>query len=86
MKTKFDARTWYQQKQFSPILERVLQRLYFLRCQLVHGAATYGGALNRTAVKRCGMMLGHVVPAMLLVIIDHGVEEDWGELCYPPQT
>jgi hypothetical protein len=21
---------------------------------------------------------------MMLVIIDYGAEEDWGELCYPP--
>jgi len=29
-------------------------------------------------------MLGHLLPALLLVIIDHGYEEDWGPLCYPP--
>ena len=75
-KTKFDARTWYIENRHSMILERVLERLDFRRCQLVHGAATFGGALNRTAVNRCGIMLGQLLPAVLLVIIDHGHDED----------
>jgi hypothetical protein len=83
-KTKFDARTWYQQGQYALILDRLMERIYFLRCQLVHGAATFGGKLNRTAIRRCSTMLGHLMPAILIVIIDHGHEEDWGDLCYPP--
>jgi hypothetical protein len=31
-------------------------------------------------------MLGHLLPAMLQVWIDHGADEDWGPLCYPPQN
>lgn len=80
----FDARTWYQQKKWAMILERALLRIYVLRCQLVHGGATCGGKLNRTALRRCSMMLGHLLPAMLLAMIDHGEREDWGPLCYPP--
>lgn len=83
-KTKFDARTWYSEKRYGRILDRVLERLYLMRCQLVHGAATFDSDLNRTAVRRSETMLGHVVTAMLLVIIDHGINEDWGSLCYPP--
>lgn len=84
-KAKFDARTWYQQRQYELILNRVLERIYLLRCQLVHGAATFGGRLNRTAIRRCSLMLGHLMPAFLLVLIDHGWDADWGPLCYPPQ-
>jgi hypothetical protein len=83
-KTKFDARTWYVQKQYKKILARVMDRVYFQRCQLVHGGATSGSRLNRQAVRHCSTMLGHFLSAILLVIIDHGQEEDWGPLCYPP--
>ena len=38
----------------------------------------------RTALKRCSIMLGHLLPALVTVIADHGADEDWGELCYPP--
>ncbi len=60
------------------------ERVYLARCQLVHGAATYGGKLNRTALRRCVMMMQRLLPAMLMVWIDHGADEDWGPLCYPP--
>ena len=68
------------------ILDRLLERIHFLRCQLVHGASTHNSKLNRTAVEHCSTMLGHLLPAFLLVLIDHGYEEDWGRLCYPPVT
>ena len=55
-----------------------------MRCQLVHGAATYGGKLNRTSLKHCVTMMQRLLPAMLLVWIDHGADEDWGPMCYPP--
>lgn len=85
-KTKFDARTWYVEDRLSLILERLLERIYFLRCQLVHGGATFGGRLNRTVLRRCSTMLGHLLPAILLALIDHGYDEDWGPLCYPPHA
>jgi len=55
-----------------------------MRCQLVHRAATYGGRLNRTTLRRCAMMMQRLLPALLMVWIDHGADEDWGPLCYPP--
>jgi hypothetical protein len=62
-KTKFNARTWYVEGRHALILDRLLDRVYFMRCQLVHGAATHGSSLNRTALRRCAMMLGHLLPA-----------------------
>jgi len=85
-KTKFDARTWYQQGQYRLILDRLMERIYFLRCQLIHGGATSGGRLNRTAVRDCSTMLGQLIMAIMLMLIDGGWEEDWGPLCYPPVT
>lgn len=80
------ARSWYVEGKDWHLLYRTLERIYLLRCQLVHGAATCGGRLNRVATRRCATMLGHVLPAVLLVVIDHGAAEDWGPLCYPPQS
>lgn len=78
------AKNWYAANQLDRVLLRLLERIYFLRCQIVHGAATCGGRLNRTAVRRCAVMLGHLVQAIVLVMIDHGWDEDWGPLSYPP--
>jgi hypothetical protein len=55
-----------------------------MRCQLVHGAATYGGKLNRTSLGRCVTMMQRILPAVLGVWIDWGADEDWGDMCYPP--
>jgi hypothetical protein len=84
-KTKFDARTWYIEGRWVLILERLVERIYLLRSQLVHGAATYNGSLNRTSTRHCTTMMSHLLPAILMVWIDRGSDEDWGVMCYPPQ-
>jgi len=61
-----------------------VDRIYLLRCQLVHGAATLRSGLNREAVRHCATMAGLLVATFLLVWIDHGADEDWGIMCYPP--
>ena len=66
------------------ILDEILARVYLMRCQLVHGAATYGGKLNRTSLKRCVVMMQRLLPALLGVWIEDGADEDWGPMCYPP--
>lgn len=83
-KEKHRAHDWFVERNWGLILERLLERIYLLRCQLVHGAATFGGRLNRRSARNCATMLGHLLPAMLLVLIDHGADEDWGIMCYPP--
>jgi hypothetical protein len=83
-KAKYNAQTWYHEGNWTLILDRVLDRVYLVRCQLVHGAATHGSKLNRTAVHRCCSLLGRLLPAILTVMIDHGADEDWGTMCYPP--
>ena len=85
-KTKFDARTWYLQENWTLILDGLIERIYLLRCQLVHGAATYNSNLNRTSVRRCSQMMDHLVRAFLFVWIEHGADEDWGIMCYPPMS
>lgn len=83
-KTKYDARTWFVTGKWSLILDRVVERVYFLRCQLVHGAATYQSSLNRVASHRCSQMIDHLLRAFLLVWTNNGADEDWGIICYPP--
>lgn len=81
---KYRSRTWYIEHNWTLILDEVMERIYLMRCQLVHGAATYGGKLNRVSLRRCSTMLGHLLPALLLVLIEYGADEDWGPMCYPP--
>jgi len=67
-------------------MDSVLARVYLARCQLVHGAATFEGKLNRTAMRRCAQCMGLLLPTMCEVIIDHAWQTDWGGLCYPPRA
>jgi hypothetical protein len=79
------ATQWYHERRHRMILDNLVDRIYLLRCQLVHGAATHGSRLNRTSVRRCNTMLGHLLPAVLRVVAERGGDEDWGAMCYPPQ-
>jgi len=81
---KRQASTWYIAKRWALVLEALLERVYLLRCQLVHGAASHGSQLNRTSLRRCVTMLGLLLPAVLNVWIESGADEDWGAMCYPP--
>jgi len=82
--SRHKAESWYTQKEWNIILKQIVDRIYLLRCQLVHGAATLGSKLNRRAPKHCTTMMGILMPTILLVWIEHGADEDWGLLCYPP--
>lgn len=84
MSTRRKANTWYLEARWKMVLDRLVERIYLLRCQIVHGAATCGGKLNRPAVRRCSSMLEKLLHTCLVIIIDHGSEHDWGNLCYPP--
>lgn len=66
------------------VLEQACDRLFVMRGQLVHGAATGGGKLNRQTLKHCLMLLDRVVPTLLQIVIERGRSDDWPELCYPP--
>lgn len=83
-KMMYDARTWFIQGNWLLILDRLFERIYFLRCQLVHGASTFNGSLNRTAIRRCSQSMDHLLRAFLQVWINSGADEDWGVMCYPP--
>lgn len=49
----------------------ILDRIYTLRNQLVHGGATYGSAVNRHQVKESLQIMKELVPAILMIMIDN---------------
>lgn len=64
------------------VLSVVLDRLYVLRNQLVHGGATWRSSANRAQVKDGARILGALVPALIEVLIDCG-DADFGAIAFP---
>ena len=69
-------------KQVPELLSIVLDRLFVLRNQLLHGGATYQSQVNRAQVADGGQLLGSLLPNMIDIML-HTPEEDWGEIYYP---
>ena len=60
----------------------VMDRLYVLRNQLVHGGATYASKVNRQQVADGAAILGDIVPLVLTLMLDaHAL--DYGAIEYP---
>lgn len=74
----------FHEENWGLLLSKLLDRIYFVRCQLVHGASTFESDLNRKTVARSKELLRSMLDAFLLVIIESGATVDWGDLCYPP--
>ena len=66
------------------VLEELFERLYVLRQQVFHGAATASSKLNRRAMKLGASILAAVIPAIIDIMITVGPEAEWGEVCFPP--
>jgi hypothetical protein len=64
------------------VLHIVFDRLYVLRCQIMHGGTTWGSYVNRDQVKDGAAILGFLMPVMVDVMLDNP-EEDWGRPLYP---
>jgi hypothetical protein len=64
------------------VLSIVFDRLYVLRCQMMHGATTWNGRVNRGQVEDGAALLGVLLPIMIDTMLDHP-EEDWGRPFYP---
>lgn len=65
-------------------LHQLLIVVYFLRCQIVHGGATLGSDVNRVTVEPASRALSLLSGQLLAVVVEHGLEIEWGNLCYPP--
>lgn len=64
------------------LLSIVLDRLYVLRNQLIHGGATWNGSTNRAQVKDGAAILGVLVPVIVGLMM-RGGSEDFGEAAFP---
>lgn len=69
-------------QQVSNLLELVLDRLYTVRNQLIHGGATYQSKVNRSQVKDASQILEFLLPIIIDIMIAN-VDEDWGVINYP---
>jgi hypothetical protein len=64
------------------VLSIVIDRLYVLRNQLVHGGATWNSSINRAQVKDGAQILLAIVPIVIELMLDHPAE-DFGAILYP---
>ena len=69
-------------QQVPELLGAVLDRLYTVRNQLIHGGATYQSKVNRSQVKDASEILSFLVPLMIDIMIKN-INEDWGTINYP---
>ena len=63
------------------LLSIVLDRLYVLRNQLIHGGATWGSTTNRAQVRDGAAILGVLLPLVIGLAMCNG--GDFGEIAYP---
>ena len=64
------------------VLSVVLDRLYVLRNQLVHGGATWNSGANRQQVKDGANIMLAITPVVIELMLDHP-QENFGEILYP---
>jgi len=77
-----DANKYLANREVNLLLGVVLDRLYVLRNQLIHGGATYNSKVNRSQVKDAGNILNLLVPIIIEIMMENG-SEDWGNIYYP---
>ena len=70
------------EKKTGVVLSIVLDRLYVLRNQLVHGGATWNSAANRQQVRDGAAILMAVVPVVVDILID-AADGEFGAVAYP---
>ena len=66
------------------IFQELFERLYVLRSQVFHGAATAHSKLNREYLESGTRLLAEIVPTMIGIMLEAGPTEDWGDVCFPP--
>ena len=80
--SKIDSRNYLANQQVAKLLGVVLDRLYTVRNQLLHGGATYKSKVNRSQVKDAGQILEFLIPIIIDIMIKN-IDDDWGEINYP---
>jgi hypothetical protein len=64
------------------LLEVVLERLYTLRNQLIHGGSTYNSKINRAQLRDACNIMNLLVPIIIDIMLENG-EHEWGKIAYP---
>jgi hypothetical protein len=77
-----EAEDHLSRKRVLEFLEIVMDRLYTLRNQLMHGGATYRSSVNRSSVNTGHRVMQLLMPAFVDIMMRHP-GEDWGEVHYP---
>ncbi len=76
------ADTYLAKQDVVNLLEIVIDRLYVLRNQIIHGGATFKSKLNRRQLRDANNILLFIVPTMInLMLVNH--HQSWGEIYYP---
>ena len=63
------------------LLSVILDRLYILRNQLIHGGSTHNSKVNRDQVVNGKKMLLELMPIFIKLMM--ASEDDWGEVAFP---
>jgi hypothetical protein len=64
------------------LLEIILDRLYVLRNQVMHGGATYKSKVNRSQIVDGTRILEALIPIVIDIMLQNQ-DEDWGRILYP---
>lgn len=81
-KGKQRARQLLEKSNTPELLALVLQRIYTVRNQLMHGGATWNSSVNRAQLQDCCNIMSKLVPLTIAIMME-GAQVDWGETCYP---
>ena len=76
------AKLALSEKDTERVLSELFDRLYVLRNQMIHGGATWNGAINRAQVQDGSAILGSLLPIFVDLMMDHP-EHPWKEAIYP---
>lgn len=71
-------------KNTASVLSIVLNRLYTLRNQLIHGGATFNGSINRDQMRDATNIMKILVPLIIDTMMNNP-NELWGDACYKVQ-
>ena len=82
-KQQKDAYIALSEKNVGFLFRIILDRLYALRNQLIHGGSTFKSKVNRFQVKDGISILSFVLPIMIDIMLDNP-QENWGMIYYPP--
>lgn len=81
-KSKASAKRGLARQDTKRLLAVVLDRLYTLRNQLIHGGSTWNSGVNRAQVKDGAAILSLLVPIVVHLMME-SPDQVWGDACYP---